>query len=322
LTAVEPFSNPATNHASRATEYATAPAEGAEAPLAGVSALAAASQVTPHEVIAHVLREALPYMETLRGQMIVIKLGGSALAYQRDVLEDVIWLQRLGARPILAHGGGQEIDRWLDRLGLQRRFHNGLRVTDAATLDVVRMTLVGKVNSELTQGITLLGGRAVGLSGLDGGLLRARPLAPELGYVGMVEEVNPGAVEALVAAGYIPVIAPLALGADGQALNVNADDAAADLARGLRANKLIYISNVPGILDRSGALLSTLTVNQTGRLIAEGVIQGGMIPKAEACLRALDTIQRVHIVDGREPHALIRELFTDAGAGTMIAREE
>ncbi len=291
------------------------------APPTDVSALAAASQIARHEVIAQVLREALPYMELLRGQVIVIKLGGSALAYQRDVLEDVIWLHRLGARPVLAHGGGLEIDRWLDRLGLQRRFHNGLRVTDAETLDVVRMTLERKVNRELTQGITLLGGRAVGLSGLDGGLLRARPLAPELGYVGMVEQVNPGAVEALVAAGYIPVIAPLALGLDGQALNVNADDAAADLARGLHAAKLIYISNVPGILAHDGSLLSSLTVSQTRRLIADGTIRGGMIPKAEACLRALDTIERVHIVDGREPHALIRELFTDAGAGTMIERE-
>ncbi len=320
MTAVGPSANH--NHMTELTGDAIETLDDADTPLASVSAFAAASQVARHEVIAQVLREALPYMEALHDQVIVIKLGGSALAYQRDVLEDVIWLRRLGARPVLAHGGGQEIDHWLDRLGLQRRFHNGLRVTDAETLDVVRMTLVGKVNSELIQGITLLGGRAVGLSGLDGGLLRARPLSPELGYVGMVEEVNPGAVEALVTAGYIPVIAPLALGQDGQALNVNADDAAADLARGLRANKLIYISNVPGILDLTGGLLSALTVSQTRRLIADGVIQGGMIPKAEACLRALDTIQRVHIVDGREPHALIRELFTDAGAGTMITREE
>ncbi|HLY29969.1 MAG TPA: acetylglutamate kinase, partial [Ktedonobacterales bacterium] len=278
----------------------------------------AASQTTPHEVIAYVLREALPYIESLRGRTLVVKLGGSALEYQRDVLEDVIWLHRLGAAPILVHGGGHEIDRWLERLGLERRFHEGLRVTDKATLDVVRITLIGKVNSELVQSMTLLGGRAIGLSGLDGGMLRAQPLTAELGYVGMVDQVRAGPIEALTAAGYIPVVAPLALGHDGQALNVNADAAAADLARALHAAKLIYISDVPGILASDGALLSTLTVPQTRQLIADGVIQGGMIPKAEACLRALDTVARAHIVDGHEPHALIRELFTDAGAGTMI----
>ncbi len=290
------------------------------ATITSLSALAAASQTTPHEVIAHVLREALPYIESLRGRRLVIKLGGSALDYQRDVLEDVIWLHRLGALPALVHGGGHEIDRMLKRLGLERRFHEGLRVTDGATLDVVRMTLVGKVNSELVQAITALGGRAIGLSGLDGGMLRARLVDERLGFVGAVEEVHVEPIEALEAAGFIPVVAPLALGADGSALNVNADDAAADLARALHAAKLIYISDVPGILADDGALLSELTVEQTCQLIADGVICGGMIPKAEACLRALDTVARAHIVDGHEAHALIRELFTDAGAGTMIKR--
>jgi acetylglutamate kinase len=286
----------------------------------GVRALAEASQVAQHEIIAQVLKEAQPYIEALRGKTLVIKLGGSALENQRDALEDIIWLHGLGARPVLVHGGGAEINEWLERLQLPSAFVRGLRVTDAATLEVVRMTLAGKVNGELVRLLGELGGRAVGLTGVDGGLLRARQLDPDLGYVGVVESVDPGPIAALSAAGYIPVIAPLGLGADGAVLNINGDDAAADLARGLGATKLLYLSDVPGVLDRDGQLLSVLTDEQTRALIAEGVISGGMIPKAEACLRALDTADRVHIVNGHEPHVLIRELLTHQGAGTMIER--
>ncbi|HEX6820017.1 MAG TPA: acetylglutamate kinase [Ktedonobacterales bacterium] len=287
---------------------------------ASVSELARASQVERHEVIAQVLKEAQPYIDALRDHMLVIKLGGSTLDNQRDALEDIVWLRGLGARPVLVHGGGAEINEWLGKLGIPSRFERGLRVTDAETLDVVRMVLAGKVNGELVRLIGELGGRAVGLSGVDGPLLRARQIAPELGYVGAVTSVFSGPVDALSAAGFIPVIAPLALGEDGSILNVNADDAAADLARGLGATKLLYLSDVPGILDEHGALLSTLTDGQVRELIARGTIRGGMIPKAEACLRALETTARVHIVDGREPHVLIRELFTHEGAGTMIER--
>ncbi len=289
--------------------------------MASVGDLAALGQMTPHEVIAQVLKEALPYIETLRGHILVIKLGGSTLEGQRDVLEDIVWLRSLGAEPVLVHGGGPEINTWLERLGIPHGFERGLRVTDAETLDVVRMALAGKVNGELVQLLMNLGGLAVGITGVDGGLLRARPISPELGYVGEVVAVDPGPVETLSDAGYIPVVAPIALGPDGEALNINADDAAADLARGLHATKLLYISDVPGILDRDGKLLSVLTVSDVRRLIDEGVIHGGMIPKAEACLRALDATDRVHIVDGGEPHVLIRELFTHRGAGTMIVRE-
>lgn len=285
-----------------------------------VDDLAAAGQMTRHEVIAQVLKEAQPYIESLRDRTLVIKLGGSTLENQRDALEDIVWLRGLGARPVLIHGGGAEINEWLGRLGIPSRFERGLRVTDAQTLDVVRMVLTGKVNGELVCMLGQLGGRAVGLTGLDGALLRARVLAPTLGFVGVVTSVDPGLVDTLSAAGYIPVVAPLALGEDGSILNVNADDAAADLARGLGAAKLLYLSDVPGILDASGALLSTLTDAQVRTLIADGTIYGGMIPKAEACLRALETTGRVHIVDGREPHVLIRELFTHEGAGTMIER--
>lgn len=289
---------------------------------ASVGTLAAAGQVERHEVIAQVLKEAQPYIEALRGQTLVIKLGGSTLENQRDALEDIIWLRGLGAQPVLVHGGGPEIDEWLERLGIPRRFERGLRVTDAATLEVVRMVLAGKVNGELVRLVGQLGGRAVGLSGVDGPLLRARRIAPELGFVGEVSRVEPGPVEALGAAGYIPVIAPLALGEDGEVLNVNADAAAADLARGLGAAKLLYLSDVPGILDADGALLSELSAARVQALLADGTIRGGMIPKAEAALRALEVTRRVHIVDGRDPHVLIRELLTHEGAGTMIEQVE
>ena len=290
------------------------------ASTATVDELAAASQVAGHALIAQVLREAQPYIEALRGRTLVIKLGGSALDNQRDALEDIVWLRGLGAQPVLVHGGGPEINEWLARTGLPRRFERGLRVTDAATLDVVRMVLAGKVNGDLVRLLVSLGGNAVGLTGLDGGLLRARQIAPDLGYVGEVTVVDAGVITALSEAGFIPVVAPLALGEDDTVLNVNGDDAAADLARGLSAAKLLYLSDVPGILDAQGRLLSELNDHEVRALIASGVISGGMIPKAEAALRALETTGRVHIVDGREPHVLIRELFTTAGAGTMIQR--
>ena len=287
---------------------------------ASVREVARASKMRGHEVIAQVLREAQPYIEALRGRTVVIKLGGSTLDDGQDALEDIIWLQSLGAHPVLVHGGGPDISGWLDRLGLPTQFVRGLRVTDAATLEVVRMVLVGKVNGELVQAVARHGGRAVGLSGVDGPILRAQPIAPELGYVGMVTEVDPAPIQALTAAGYIPIIAPLGLGPDSEALNINGDDAAADLARGLAAAKLLYLSDVPGIHGSDGKLLSTLTDMQVRALIEDGTISGGMIPKAEACLRALETTHRVHIVDGRESHVLVRELFTDEGAGTMIER--
>ena len=288
--------------------------------IASVGELAAASQVARHAVIAQVLREAQPYIETLRGRTLVIKLGGSTLDNQRDALEDIVWLRGLGAHPVLVHGGGPEINDWLERVGLPRRFERGLRVTNAATLEVVRMVLAGKVNGDLVRLLVSLGGKAIGLTGIDGGLLHARQIAADLGYVGAITTVDAGVITALSAAGFIPVIAPIALGDDDAVLNVNADDAAADLARGLSATKLLYLSDVPGVLDAQGRLLSELTDDEVRALIEQGVISGGMIPKAEAALRALETTERVHIVDGREPHVLIRELFTHEGAGTMIQR--
>lgn len=291
-----------------------------EGAATSVQELADAGRIGKHEVIAQVLNEALPYVDALRGRTLVIKLGGSTMEHQRAALEDVVWLRDLGARPVIVHGGGPEINEWLAKLSIPSHFERGLRVTDAETLDVVRMVLIGKVNSELVCLVGQLGGRAVGISGLDGSLLIGEQIAPELGHVGMVAKVNPGPIEALSTAGYIPIVAPLALTEGGDILNINADDAAADMARGLGAAKLLYLTDTPGILDCDGHLLSELTDERVRELIADGTISGGMIPKAEACLRALDVTARVHIVDGREPHVLIRELLTHEGAGTMITR--
>ena len=276
--------------------------------------------VSDHHLIAQVLSEALPYIDFLKGKTLVIKLGGSTLEHQRDVLQDIIWLRSLGAHPVLVHGGGPYINEWLDKLNLPTRFENGLRVTDAATLEVVRMVLLGQVNQSLVLMASQIGGKAIGLSGTDGGMVRARIADERLGFVGEIEEVDPTPVQALIAQGYIPVIAPLGEGPNGTCLNINADLVAAHLAGALNAEKLIFLSNVIGICRSDGSLISELSETEARQLITNGIINGGMIPKVSACLDALAAVPRVHIVDGREPHVLLRELFTEKGAGTMIIR--
>ncbi len=276
--------------------------------------------VSDHHLIAQVLSEALPYIDFLKGKTLVIKLGGSTLEHQRDVLQDIIWLRSLGAYPVLVHGGGPYINEWLDKLNLPTRFENGLRVTDAATLEVVRMVLLGQVNQSLVLMASQMGGKAIGLSGTDGGMVRACLADERLGFVGEIESVDPTPVQALIAQGYIPVVAPLGEGPNGTCLNINADLVAAHLAGALDAEKLIFLSNVVGICRSDGSLISELSEADARQLIADGVINGGMIPKVSACLDALAAVSRVHIVDGREPHVLLRELFTDKGAGTMIVR--
>ena len=277
--------------------------------------------INSHQLIAQALREALPYIDYFKGKILVIKLGGSTLENQHDVLQDIIWLRSLGAYPVLVHGGGPYINAWLEKLNVQPQFENGLRVTDARTLDIVRMVLLGQVNQGLVLMATQMGGKAIGLSGTDDCMVRARIMNERLGFVGEVESVNPTLVQTLLEQGYIPVIAPLGCGPDGSCLNINADLVAAHLAGALNAEKLIFLSNVVGICDQEGALISELTEAQAKQLIADGVINGGMIPKVTACLDALRTVSRVHIVDGGEPHVLLRELFTDQGAGTMIVRD-
>lgn len=276
--------------------------------------------VSDHHLIAQVLSEAFQYIDFLKGKTLVIKLGGSTLEHQRLVLQDIIWLHTLGAHPVLVHGGGPYINEWLEKLNIPTRFENGLRVTDAQTLEVVRMVLLGQVNQGLVLMTSQLGGKAVGLSGTDGGMVRAHIANERLGFVGEVDSVDPTPVQALLENGYIPLVAPLGEGPDGTCLNINADLVAAQLAGALHAEKLIFLSNVIGICRSDGSLISELTETEARYLIETGVISGGMIPKVSACLEALSTASRVHIVDGREPHVLLRELFTDQGAGTMIVR--
>jgi acetylglutamate kinase len=277
--------------------------------------------LSDHHLIAEVLREALPYIDFLKEKTLVIKLGGSTLEHQRIVIQDIIWLQALGARPVLVHGGGPYINEWLNKLNMPTRFENGLRVTDASTLEVVRMVLMGQVNSGLVLIASQMGGKAIGLSGIDGNMIRARITDEKLGFVGEIESVDPGLVQTLMDQGYIPIIAPLGQSESGSCLNINADLVAAQLAGALNAEKLIFLSNVTGICRADGSLISELTETEALQLIEKGVISGGMIPKVTACLNALFAVPRVHIVDGREPHVLLRELFTDQGAGTMIIRK-
>ena len=276
--------------------------------------------INNHHLIAEVLREALPYINYLKGKTLVIKLGGSTLEHQRGVLQDIIWLRSLGANPVLVHGGGPYINAWLEKLNVPAQFEEGLRVTDARTLDVVRMVLLGQVNQGLVLMATEMGGRAIGLSGTDGSMVQAKFISERLGFVGEIETVDPTLPQTLLDQGYIPVIAPLGQGPGGTCLNINADLVAAHLAGALNAEKLIFLSNVVGICRQDGSLISELTKAEANQLIADSVISGGMIPKVTACLDALTTVPRVHIVDGGEAHILLRELFTDQGAGTMIVR--
>lgn len=263
------------------------------------------------------LVQSLPHLARLVGKIVVLKLGGS-IGAEGTVLEDVVLLQKLGIKPVIVHGGGPLITDLTQRLGLETRFVDGRRYTDEPTLDAARMVLIGKVNGDIVSELNALGGSAVGLNGLDGRLIQARLRDAQLGRVGDVERFDLRPLEMLLEQGYTAVIAPIASGPDGRPLNVNADSVAGDLARALRAEKMILFTDVPGVLDADGRLLPELTAAEVRNLIAAGAIRGGMIPKVEACVRALETVPRVHIIDGRGPHALIEELLTDTGIGTML----
>jgi acetylglutamate kinase len=278
------------------------------------------AQTIDSVVMATAIKEALPYIARYVGKTVVVKVGGS-IHGDGTALEDVVTLSRLGVSPVVVHGGGPMISEWQGRMGLEPKFVDGRRYTDEMTLDLARMVLIGKANSDLVAHLVSLGARAVGLSGIDGGLIRARLRDPKLGLVGEVTKVDLGPVKVLMEAGYLVVVAPSATDDQGQPLNVNADSIAGDIARALRAEKLVMFTDVDGVLDANGELISALTVEQVRALIASGEIRGGMIPKVEACVRALDTVPRAHILDGRVPHALLGELFTDAGVGTMITRD-
>ena len=248
------------------------------------------------------------------GSMVLVKIGGSTLGTNDTTLADIVDLQRRGVRPVIVHGGGKIITEWLERQGIRPRFIRGLRVTDDRTLDVVVAVLTGLVNKSIVGDILSLGGRAVGLSGVDGGILRAENDRPELGHVGRVIEVDPSPVVGLASAGLIPVVAPVALnaGAPGpRMLNVNADLAAGEIAAALGADRLIMLTDVPGVLDSSRRLIPRLTERQARGLMDSRIVAGGMIPKLEACIAALRTVSMAHIVDGRSPHVLLDSVGTE-----------
>ena len=285
-----------------------------------VSTTASSDTINDHLLLERVLSEAFKAIETLKGKILVIKLGGSTLEHQRTVLQDIIWLRSLGAYPLLVHGGGPYINEWLKKLNIQARFENGLRVTDSQTLEIVRMVLLGQLNPQLVLMTSQMGGKAIGLSGTDGGMVRAHIADERLGFVGEIDAVDATPIRNLIEAGYIPIIAPLGEASDGTCLNINADLVASHLAGALGAEKLLFLSNVVGICRSNGKVISEVTEAQARWLIEDGVITGGMIPKVQACLDALATVPCVHILDGREPHVLLKGLFANHGAGTMIVR--
>lgn len=288
---------------------------------------------------AKVLVEALPYIRQFYGKRVVVKLGGRAMvdeALKRSFAMDVILLRTIGIHPVVVHGGGPQIGEVLRKMGKESRFYQGMRITDDETMDVVEMVLVGKVNKEIVGLVNQEGGRAVGLSGKDGDLILARKMdlsnfpqvgeVPEiidLGRVGEVEQINPQVVESLEDKGFIPVIAPVGVGHDGGTYNINADLVASAMAFALEAEKLVLLTDVEGVLDAQGELLSTMDVRKAGMAIADGTIHGGMIPKVNCCIQAVELgVQKAHIIDGRKQHAVLLEIFTDVGIGTEIVPVE
>ena len=281
---------------------------------------------------AQVLTEALPYIRQFHGQTIVIKYGGNAMTEEglkNSFARDVVLMKLVGINPVIVHGGGPQIGALLDKLNIESRFVNGMRVTDSATMDVVQMVLGGLVNQEIVALVNTNGGRAVGVTGKDGGLIQARKLAmspdlnaPEIidiGHVGEVTQVNTDILTTLTESAFIPVIAPIGVGVDGESYNINADIVAGAVAESLKAEKLLLLTNTPGILDASGETIVEIRKSAVEQLITDGVITEGMLPKVQCALDAVNAgVHSVQIVDGRVPHALLLEVFTDAGVGTQI----
>jgi len=273
-----------------------------------------------------VLSEALPYIQQFAGRTVVVKYGGAAMkdnVLKDKVIRDIVFLSCVGLRPILVHGGGPEINSWLDKLGIEPQFKNGLRVTDSSTMDVVEMVLVGRVNKGIVSLINQAGGMAVGLCGIDGHLITARPQGDEgIGFVGEVSNINIKILETLSSSGYIPVVSSVAADDNGQAYNINADTVAGEIAAALGAEKLILLTDTRGILKDykdSSTLIPKVDITEARELIGDGIVSGGMIPKVTCCVRSLaQGVKAAHIIDGRIPHALLLEIFTDGGIGTMI----
>ncbi len=278
---------------------------------------------------AQILVEAFPYIRQWFGATVVVKYGGSTRAGAEELkttLQDIILMKFVGMRPVVVHGGGKDITRLTEKLGIHSQFVDGLRVTDLPTMEVVEMVLGGKINKELVSMIHHLGGQAVGLSGKDGAMLEASRVTSktgkDIGFVGKVSKVNTAILEILDKEQFIPVIAPLGLGKDGNTYNINADEAAGAIAGALKAAKLVFLTDVPGICknkENPKSLLSTVKVKDVVKLIKSGVIEGGMIPKVEACLSALKSgVKKTHIINGTLSHALLLEIFTPEGVGTEI----
>jgi acetylglutamate kinase len=289
------------------------------------------SKITP-EIKADILSEALPYIRRFHGKTIVVKYGGNAMIDQQlkeSFAHDVVLLKLVGMNPVVVHGGGPQIDEALERVGKKSQFVQGMRVTDAETMEVVEWVLAGEVQGELVTMINGFGGMAVGLTGKDGALIRARKLrmpdkddptkSHDIGHVGEIEAINPAVVKALQDDAFIPVISPIGFGADGETYNINADVVAGKIAEILKAEKLVMLTNTPGVLDKNGRLLTGLTSRQIDDLFADGTISGGMLPKISSALEAARSgVNAVHIIDGRVDHCLLLEILTDAGVGTMI----
>jgi acetylglutamate kinase len=273
-----------------------------------------------------VLSEALPYIQAFVGKTIVVKYGGAAMkdsALKAQVISDIVFMACVGIRPVVVHGGGPEINHWLGKLGIEPQFINGLRVTDADTMDVVEMVLVGRVNKELVSLINQAGGSAVGVCGKDANLILARPEGSEdIGFVGEVTSINEDLIATLADNGYIPVVSTVATDETGQAYNINADTVAGEIAAALGAEKLILLTDTPGIMEDfhdPSTLIPQMDITQARELVKSGVVSGGMIPKVGCCVRSLaQGVRAAHVIDGRVPHALLLEIFTDAGIGSMI----
>ena len=281
--------------------------------------------LTNAQQIAQVLTTALPYIRRFSGKTLVVKYGGNAMkddALIQSFARDIVLMKRVGMNPVVVHGGGPQIGAHLEKLGKKSEFVDGMRVTDAETMDVVEMMLGGLVNKAIVAAINQQGGMAVGLTGKDGGLIRAKKLTvkgQDIGQVGEVESIDPRVVTHLEAGGFIPVIAPIGVGAEGEAYNINADTVAGKIASVIKAEKLMLLTNVRGLLDKAGNILTGLTVAQVQALIADGTIHGGMLPKIACALDAVNSgVKNAVIIDGRVEHAVLLELFTDDGIGTLI----
>ncbi len=274
---------------------------------------------------AKILLEALPYIQQFSGKTIVLKYGGAAMdneALQKAVATDVVLLKFVGINPVVVHGGGKKITEWLDKLKIETEFIDGIRKTSAEAMEVTEMVLTGKVNKTIVNLINQAGGKAMGLSGKDGSLIKGRKIDEEkLGFAGEVTEINPDAVRAAIKEGYIPVISSVGFDDNNDSLNINADYVAAEIAKSIKAEKLVFLSNVEGILDKNNEVIKQITTSEVDTLIEQKVISGGMLPKIKSCVESINEgVNNVHIISGEITHSILLELFTDYGIGTMIKK--